>query len=163
MITIKNYENNFFDWCSRLLDKLQEYVVWLDPLGHNFIVPGFWKSEIERYLKDYQLTDLFFKVAIDNITNNVIGLAIGHFEYLEWWIEYKWRAIFSLDELIVDNTYRGSWVWTMLMEIMETEVKEKEVNEIHIWVFWRNKSAMDFYSKKGYDIRLATLVKKLSN
>lgn len=163
-IIVVDYGDQHFDWCALLLDKLQEYVVWLDPLWHNFITPGFGASEIKEYLMDYLLDDLFFKVVLDENntdTNNVIWLAIGHFECIDWWKEYKWRSIFSLDELIVDSKYRSSGIWTILIDIMESETKKRDVNEIHIWVFWRNKSAMDFYSKKGYEIRLATLVKRL--
>lgn len=72
--------------------------------------------------------------------NAVIGGLFGH-------MEYNWL---HLEQLYVDEEYRGSDIGTELMEIAETYAREKGATGIVLetWSF----QARPFYEKLGYEV-----------
>jgi ribosomal protein S18 acetylase RimI-like enzyme len=173
--SIVNYNSNFFKDVAWLLFQLQKYVSSIDLLGHNFSPEWFWESELKRYLQMFNVSYIgnltgygvedvkwvFFKVAINNNSGKVVWVAIWHIDTIEWSQEYRGRKISVLNELIVSEESRWSWLWKIIMEAFEEFSVSNDVNEIHLEVFGSNVSAIWFYKSIWFEDRMISMIKTI--
>ena len=161
-IKIRKYQEEDFLVAAELMDKLQDYLIPLDPL-HRL-------ARDEDYGKNYT------KLLIDKITKNngviylaetenkSVGLAAGIIEDAS--VEDAWGSIPSrsgrIIELIVDEKQRGQNIGKKLMMETEKFLTENNCDVIRVEVFEPNKSAYEFYKKLGYNDRIIDLIKKVS-
>jgi GNAT superfamily N-acetyltransferase len=66
-----------------------------------------------------------------------------------------------LDELVVDNNYRGKGYGTKLLEYLENQAKELNVSGIGLLSGIKREKAHEFYIKNGFKFRSKWFAKKL--
>lgn len=63
--------------------------------------------------------------------------------------EYRGRDAF-LDEVYVDEKYRGRGIGRQAMEFVEAKAREMGVNAVHLVVTRQNKAAIELYRRADY-------------
>ncbi|MFW6270486.1 MAG: N-acetyltransferase family protein [Bacillota bacterium] len=74
----------------------------------------------------------------------------------------KKRTYLKINEIVVDEQYRGNGIGKTLMKEAHNWAIDKGINEIELNVFKFNQNAIEFYRDLGYEVRNLTMTKKLN-
>ncbi len=88
-----------------------------------------------------------FVCFVVEVDNNVEGLALIYARYSTWKGE-----VIHLEDLIVNQTFRGKGLGTVLLDEVVKYGKEKGVKRISWDVLDWNEPAIEFYEKKGANV-----------
>lgn len=160
---IIEYNEIYMNGVKDLLCELQEYIVSLD------------EYKIQKMSDNYR--DYYFDYLMENVKNNdgIVYVAVEDSSVLGFIVGTIIKAD-EIDELTVDSSIikgrieelcvtskvRSSGIGTLLMEKIEEYLKNKGCKYIYIEVFGPNTNAINFYNKKGYNMRSLEVIKKVS-
>lgn len=103
------------------------------------------KNMIEEIIKNPE-KELF----IAEIKSEIVGLAECYTSYSLNNPIFKKRKWIQLNFIVVKQEYQMLNIGSLLLEKVKKWAKEREINEIELNVFSFNKSAIEFYNKKGF-------------
>ncbi len=160
-VTIRKYRRADRTEFVRLMEELQDYLVSIDDLKRERRMPEYAESYTQRTLQNVEKNDGIICVAESE--GRIVGLVVGIMpeqtkeELLER-VPFKRGVVL---ELIVENTYRGKGLGTMLMKSIESHFKQNGCSVSGVDVFYPNKNAHRLYNKLGYSERTIWMTKKL--
>ena len=133
----------------------------LDPERRMRRQPEYGKNEIDNLVKDVAQKDGIIYVA--EIDGSIVGFVAGTLSnskpsYLLGYLPAKRGRV---QELFVDNKYRGQKVGKLLMEKIEDYFKQQDCAFIRAEVFEPNNHAHNFYKRLGYKDRDIDMIKIL--
>ncbi len=155
---IIDYKPEYAEDMKNLLEELQHYIASIDKEKHNIVSSDF---------KDY-----YFKETMDEVEKNngriflmkddnkIVGLVIGliNNENMEE-PGFKAPKRGRVTELIVTKEYRSKGYGKILLKKMEDYLKSQGCQGILIEVFAYNESALNFYERNGYHLRMTEVTK----
>lgn len=158
-IKYRIYQKTDFNSLAKCMEKLQDFLIRLDPLKRLQRAQGYGKLYTEDLLKKIAKHDGIIILA--QTQEKVVGCAAGIIEKqsktdLLDCVPTKTGRIL---EIFVSEDCRGQGIGKELMKQMEEYIKQKKCDVIRIEVFEPNKSAHEFYKKRGYSDRIIDLIK----
>lgn len=143
------------------MEKLQDYLIEIDPLKRLIRLPTYGKKYTQNLIKKILKQDGLIILAYDE--KKIIGCIAGTIEVqskdnlLECIPTKSGRVL----ELFVLESYRGHQIGKRLMEKMEEYFKKKNCDIIRIEVFKPNTNTHNFYQRLNYQDRVIDMVKSL--
>lgn len=153
------YEAKYEEEIKDLLVELQEHIVQIDKehynvVGSNYKEEYFHKTieEIEKYKG---------KMYLYKEKEEIVGLVVGLINNEEIdTFDFKAPKRGRISELVVLKKCRQKGYGKILLNAMEKYLKSVGCQDILIGVFAYNESAIKFYEKNGYHIRMTEMTKK---
>ncbi len=160
-ISFRQYHENDEESIIKLMNKLQDHLISIDPLKRMRRLPGYGENYTGQLLTKIRNNDGIIYLA--EIGNNVVGCIAGVIEEQAkvdqfGYVPFKDGRVL---ELIVDENYRGQKIGAMLMGAMEAYFKKKDCDAVRVEVFKPNVNALQFYKKRNYTERVIDLIKQL--
>ena len=87
--------------------------------------------------------------------NRLLGFLLGTI------IKNNLRHFGYIDDIFVEKNYRGKKIGSKLIKKYEEYLKKSKIKYIRLGVSIRNKKALDFYHKLGFDIYYYEMEKNL--
>ena len=158
---IIEYEDKYLEDVRRLLTELEEYLVSIDKDELDRVHPEYYEKMALVDLEDVNKNNGKCYLAIED--NEVLGLIMGTIpSYDEYdYLDYKCPKRGVITELIVNSKVRSKGVGNILMDTIEKYFKDNGCEYVIVDVFAYNKSAINFYDKKGYHPRMYVDIKKI--
>ncbi len=161
IISIRQCNENDKESIIELMNKLQDYLISIDPLKRMRRLPGYGENYTGQLLTKTRNNDGIIYLA--EIGNKVVGCIAGIIEKqskadLLGHFPFKDGRIL---ELIVDENYRGQNIGAKLMGSIEEYFKKMNCDVVRVEVFKPNFNAFQFYKKINYNERVIDLIKKL--
>jgi ribosomal protein S18 acetylase RimI-like enzyme len=160
-VLIRKYVDEDFDVIAQMSEDFIDYITTLDPQKRVIKRERYGIDYIEKQLRDIKNKNGIFLVA--EIESKICGFGVGLIDTLEPddLMEVLPHTPGRIAELYVEDKYRGMGIGTQLLSELESYLKEKGCNPIHIGVFVPNQSAHKLYEKLGYGDRNIDMVKFL--
>ena len=107
----------------------------------------------------------YYKNAISNsysivaeVDDNVVGYFIGSFNTE---LDYNIIKQAELDNMYVEEKYRKLGIGKLLFKHFKEECKKKSITEIKVTASFKNRNAIEFYIKNGFEESEITLKQKI--
>jgi GNAT superfamily N-acetyltransferase len=97
---------------------------------------------LEELQNDFSRPVPAFDFFAADVDGKMVGMALYFYKYSTW----KGRCIY-LDDIIVNQAYRGKGVGTQLFEALIRKAKEMKVRKLEWMVLDWNETAINFYQK----------------
>ena len=158
---IIEYNDKYLEDVKDLLVELEEYIISIDADDLDQLHPDYRDKMAKLDLEEVKNNNGKCYLAIDN--EKAVGLIMGYVRYYDEndYLDYKCPKSGEISELIISKDYRGKSIGKQLIDKMEEYFKEIGCEFVFLDVFAYNKSAINFYEKKGYHPRMLIDVKKL--
>lgn len=131
-----------------LLILMQAYYVYD---GHDF------QEAKARHALSQLLTNPLFGLAwLIEADGELVGYIVICFGYS---LEFGGRDCF-IDELFLDEQYRGKGIGTQAIEHVVVQCRESGVQAVHLEVMPGNRKAIDFYKRVGFIERGGTMMSR---
>ncbi len=159
--SIRQYNENDKESLIELMNKLQDYLISIDPLKRMRRLLGYGENYTGQLLSKTKNHDGIIFLA--EIGNKVVGCIAGAIEEqskvdLLGYSPFKDGRIL---EMVVDENYRGHNIGAKLMGSIEEYFKKKNCDAVRVEVFKPNLNAFQFYKKINYSERAIDLIKIL--
>lgn len=109
----------------------------------------------ENYFKD-AIKDEYVVVATDN--EEIVGYLAGSIDVEK---SYNINKIAELDNMFIKESYRKCGVGTKLIQSFISFCNDKEISDIRVTASFKNKEAIQFYMKNGFEEFELTLRRKV--
>lgn len=161
MITIEEYNPLDKAIVIKFMERLQDYLVALDPMRRLKRESDYGKKYTELLLSKVLRNN--GRIFIAKYGEEPAGLIAGIIEKQskEDLIAAGQSKTARIVELFVDDAYRSKGIGKMLMEKIEEFFTSLGCEIVRIEVFEPNKNAHQFYQNLGYQNRMIDLIKKL--
>jgi len=130
------------------------------------------KLEKENYdstlVKDWPLSkegkEYFFDliknhyVIVATIDNIIVGYLAGSIEEKGSYVEVQYGEI---NNMIINDKYRGLGIGRLLIDNFKEYCKTKNISNIKVVASYKNKNAIEFYHKNGFEEFDITLTTKI--
>lgn len=158
---IEEIQEKHFEGIKDLLVELQEHIVEIDNFHLNILSKDYREKYFEYMLKDREENQ--GKVFVATKNEKVVGMIAGFVQNYDTRdkLDYSCPKKGIVAELVVSKMERCGGVGSMLINAMEKYFKAIGCEYSQIDVFAQNKTAKEFYDKKGYENRMLTMFKKL--
>lgn len=103
------------------------------------------KKQAKRYIKWLNKHSTFFKILYHN--DKPAGFVVGDSN----WIDLNGENVGEIHELSVKKEYWGKGYGDFLLKQVLKHFKEKGLKKASLWVGEKNKRAIDFYRKHGFN------------
>ena len=162
-IKIRQYQPQDYKIVVEWMNKLQDYLVAIDPLHRMRRADSYGESYTGRLLTKVKNNQGIIYLA--EADKAVIGLVAG--EIITQTKEDLLESVPSKNgrilELIVEDNFRGQGVGSSLMKEIEKYMISQKCEAVFIEVFGPNHLAHNFYKKFGYQDRSTNILKVLKN
>ena len=91
--------------------------------------------------------DCFNCFVVENEDGKIIAMALYYFVYYTW----VGKSLY-LEDLIVNEAYRGNGIGTMLLDKMIETAKTENCKRLRLQVLHWNQPAIDLYEKSGFKV-----------
>lgn len=155
---IIDYESKYDEQIKDLFFELQQYIVALDKEKYNIITDEFKEKYFAKTIEDIKSNSGKILLAEEN--SEIVGLVAGiinNDECADY--DFKVPKRGRITELIVSENCRSKGVGTLLLKAMERYLHSIGCKDILISVFAYNESAVNFYEKNGYRVRVIDMMK----
>jgi ribosomal protein S18 acetylase RimI-like enzyme len=161
-ISFREYTESDKDGFIKLKEKMQDYMISIDPLNRFTRLPGFGEININEALEAVQKQNGKVLLAVDQ--DVLIGFIIGVVkeQSAENLLEVIPTKLGIILDLYVEEEYRGQKIGYQLLEQMETYLKENGCDTLWLDVFSPNVNAHEFYKKFGFIDREIAMLKKIN-
>ncbi len=160
-ITFKCYRKTNFKDLERCMEKLQDFLVKIDPLKRLRRLPEYGEDYTKNLIKKVFKQEGIIILMYDK--EEAVGCIAGIIEkqskddLLECVPTKSGRVL----ELFVLDSYRGLGLGKRLMQKMEDYFEKNKCDIVRIEVFVPNKKTRKFYQNLGYYDRVVDMLKKL--
>lgn len=129
----------------------------MDKEGYNIVGNDYRDKYFAKTMEEVKKCN--GKILLFKDNEKIVGLVVGLINNDET-EEYDFKAPKRgrITELIVDKEYRGKQIGKQLLDTMKEYLKSIECEKILIAVFGYNESAIKFYEKNGYHIRMIDMI-----
>lgn len=160
-MSIREYKTSDKKWLIELIEELHDYLIPLDPERRMRRQLEYGKNEIDSLVRDVAQKDGIIYVA--EIDGRVVGFVAGTISSSkpDDLLGYLPAKRGRVQELFVDEKYRGRKVGKLLMDKIEDYFKQQDCDFIRAEVFEPNNHAYSFYTKLGYKDRDIDMIKML--
>jgi ribosomal protein S18 acetylase RimI-like enzyme len=160
-LKIRPYQDNDSRAVCQMFEDFIDYLATLDPMGRVVKQAEYGKNYLDKTLKDLKNKDGVFLVA--EVDEKIVGTGVAVIETLspEDLMEVLPHKPGRVSELFVSSQYRRQGIGTTLMQHLETYLKQKGCNTIHIEVFAPNHLSHKLYERLGFSDRNIDLIKLL--
>ena len=155
---IIEYEEKYKTNIEDLLEELHQYISSIDIEGYNICKPGFKEKIVKETLEEVNANN--GRIFLYKENDEIIGMISGFINNEEIDdVGFKAPKRGRISELIVTNKYRSKGIGQELMNHMEKYLKDNGCKDILIGVFAYNDSALNFYFRNGYHLRMTEAIK----
>lgn len=155
---IIEYDEKYDEEIKDLFVELQEHISKLDKEEYNVLTDECHDNLFDNTLKE--IKDYEGKMFLMLQKGRVVGLVVGVINNDEIDnYDFKAPKRGRITELIVSKKYRSSGIGAKLLERMESYLTSVGCKSILIGVFAYNDSAIKFYERNGYHIRMTDMIK----
>jgi len=160
-LIIREYQEGDRELLQSLVEKLMDFVVDIDPVRRIRRMKKFGEVNTLKLLK--KINENVGKIYFAKLDGKVIGYVAGFCpkQSKENLLEVIPTKLGVIDDLYIDERFRGKGVGKILMEKMEKYFKSMDCDSIWIEVFAPNKKAHDYYKKLGFVDREIGMLKRL--
>lgn len=158
-ITFKQYRKSNFEDLEKCMEKLQDFLVDIDPLKRLRRLPAYGKNYTKNLIKKIFKQEGLIILAYDK--EKIVGCIAGVIEKQskENLLECIPTRSGRILELFVLNSYRGLRLGKQLMQRIEDYFKKNKCDIVRVEVFVPNKNTHNFYQKLDYSDRVIDMVK----
>lgn len=151
------YDSKYDEQIKDLLVQLQQYIADIDKEGYNIVGDEYREKYFAKTIEDVKKCN--GKILLFKENGKIVGLIVGLINNDEAEkFDFKAPKRGRITELIVDSEYRGKQIGKQLLDAMKKYLKSIECKKILIAVFGYNESAIKFYEKNGYHIRMIDMI-----
>ena len=151
------YDSKYDEQIKDLLVQLQQYIADIDKEGYNIVGDEYREKYFAKTIEDVKKCN--GKILLFKENGKIVGLIVGLINNDEAEkFDFKAPKRGRITELIVDSEYRGKQIGKQLLDAMKEYLKSIECKKILIAVFGYNESAIKFYEKNGYHIRMIDMI-----
>lgn len=160
-LTIREYQDSDKELLKKLIEKLMDFVVATDPIKRIRRMEGFGPSTLKKLLR--KIDENSGKIYFAEVDGRVVGYVAGFVgtQSKENLLEVIPAKVGYIEDLFVEDKYRGKNIGTLLMEKMEEYLKSQGCDSLWLEVFAPNKKAYEYYKKLGFMDREIGMLKKL--
>ena len=112
-------------------------------------------EEGKEYFSDLILNHY---VIVATLNNNIVGYLAGTIEEKVSYVEVQYGEI---NNMLVKDEYRGYGVGKLLINNFKEYCKSNNISDIKVVASYKNKNAIEFYHKNGFEEFDLTLTVKL--
>lgn len=154
---ILEYDSKYDEDIKDLLVQLQQYLADIDNEGYNIVGDEYREKYFNKTIEDVKKND--GKILLYKDNDKIVGLIIGIINNNET-ERYAFKAPRRgrITELVIDKKYRGKGIGKELLLKMKEYLKSNGCEKIMIAVFGYNESAIRFYKKNGFHIRMIDMI-----
>ena len=154
---IIEYDSKYDEQIKDLLVQLQQYLADMDTEGYNIVGNEYREKYFEKTLEEVKKCN--GKILLYEDNEKIVGLVVGLINNDEAdRYDFKAPKRGRITELIVEKEYRGKQIGKQLLDAMKEYLKSAKCEKILIAVFGYNESAIKFYEKNGYHIRMIDMI-----
>ena len=154
---IVEYDSKYDEDIKDLLVQLQQYLADIDKEKFNIVGDGYREKYFEKTLEEVKKCN--GKILLYKDNEKIVGLIVGLINNDETErYDFKAPKRGRITELIVDKEYRGKRIGKQLLDEMTNYLKSIGCEKMLIAVFGYNESAIKFYEKNGYHIRMIDMI-----
>lgn len=154
---IIEYDSKYDEQIKDLLVELQQYLADMDIEGYNIVGNGYREQYFIKTMEEVKKSN--GKILLYKDNEKIVGLVVGLINNDETdRYDFKAPKRGRITELIVDKEYRGKQIGKQLLDAMKEYLKSVKCEKILIAVFGYNESAIKFYEKNGYHIRMIDMI-----
>ena len=154
---IVEYNSKYDEDIKDLLVQLQQYLADIDKEKFNIVGDGYREKYFEKTLEEVKKCN--GKILLYKDNEKIVGLIVGLINNDETErYDFKAPKRGRITELIVDKEYRGKRIGKQLLDEMTNYLKSIGCEKMLIAVFGYNESAIKFYEKNGYHIRMIDMI-----
>lgn len=160
-IKIREYREKDRELLQSLIEKLMDCVVDMDPIERIRRMKRFSEINSKKLLK--KINKNGGKIYFAELDGEVVGYVAGFVakQSKENLLEVIPTKLGVIDDLYVDDSFRGRGIGTTLMKRIEDYFVSVDCDSIWIEVFAPNKKAHEYYKKKGFVDREIGMLKRL--
>lgn len=161
MLKIIKYSEKYFKDIVSCIEKLQDFIIEIDPHKLNIRTENYWENAINNLLEKVKKENWIIYVAI--FDEKVVWFIawVMWFTEDEYKDEFKYVKMWYILELFIDENYRWQKIWQLLMEEIERYFKENDCEYSYVNVFAQNIWAWKFYEKSWFSNRMISMSKKI--
>ena len=154
---IVEYNSKYDEYIKDLLVQLQQYLADIDKEKYNIVGDGYREKYFDKTIEEVKKCNGKIMLYKDN--EKIAGLIVGLINNDETErYDFKAPKRGRITELVVDKEYRGRQIGKKLLDEMTNYLKSIGCEKILIAVFGYNESAIKFYEKNGYHIRMIDMI-----
>ena len=154
---VLEYDLKYDEDIKDLLVQLQQHLADIDKEKFNIVGDGYREKYFEKTLEEVKKCN--GKILLYKDNEKIVGLIVGLINNDETErYDFKAPKRGRITELIVDKEYRGRQIGKKLLDEMTNYLKSIGCEKILIAVFGYNESAIKFYEKNGYHIRMIDMI-----
>ena len=154
---IVEYDSKYDEDIKDLLVQLQQHLADIDKEKYNIVGDGYREKYFEKTLEEVKKCN--GKILLYKDNEKIVGLIVGLINNDETErYDFKAPKRGRITELIVDKEYRGKRIGKQLLDEMTNYLKSIGCEKMLIAVFGYNESAIKFYEKNGYHIRMIDMI-----
>ena len=154
---IIEYNSKYDEQIKDLLVQLQQYLADMDKEGYNIVGNEYKEKYFTKTMEEVKKCN--GKIMLYKENEKIVGLIVGLINNDETeQYDFKAPKRGRITELIVDKEYRGKQIGKQLLAEMNKYLKSIGCEKILIAVFGYNESAIGFYEKNGYHIRMIDMI-----
>lgn len=146
------------DIVKTIVDIWEEVIKWHSSFDDNFTLDKDARTNFSFIISKavYDPTQIVY-IARQN--NKIIGFLYGYTKQHSGF--FKQRTIAHVSDIAVASDYRRVGVGTALMNKFENDfAKNKNADELTLYVHSSNKEGIEFYNKLGYEVKLYSMRKE---
>ena len=124
----------------------------ISEFDNNSLIPDW---SMSKYGKNYfsdMIKNHFVLIATDDI--HTIGYLAGKIGITE---TYTKGTLAEIDNMFIDSNYRGRGVGKKLIDVFKAECVLRGVSSIRVGTVAKNRNAIAFYEKQGFEVHNITL------
>lgn len=159
---IIEYEEKYRQSVCLLFVQLQQHLVSIDPEHIQTLCEPYYNKYCDYVLQLIEHHCGKMYLAIDN--GKIVGLTAGYIEEKDEEDKLTNRCPIRgvISELVVDRLYRNAGVGSLLMDSIESYLKNQKCEYIVVNVFEPNQDAYQFYQSRQYVPRNIEMIKHSS-
>jgi len=162
-ISVREYQVSDKALVQVFIEKLQDYVVATDPIKRIRNLPGLSDLSLRNVLEKLEKNQgrVYFAQDGEKIVGYIFGFVCDK-QSEEKLLEVVPSQVGQIEDVYVEEEYRGKGIGKLLMEKMEVYLRDQGCDSIWLEVFAPNFGAHDAYVKMGYMDREIGMLKKIN-
>lgn len=158
---IIEYEDIYEEDVKNLLVELQEHIKNLDQEGYNILTKDYRNLYFQKMMEDVRKWE--GKILLYKEQDKILGLVAGVINNEEInTYDFKAPKRGRITELVVSKDSRSNGIGSSLLQAMEWYLDSVGCKDVLLGVFGYNSSAISFYKRNHYHVRMVDMIKNIS-